>query len=1169
MVISNAQNQRTLQLTLYSGVALIVISMLFLGREQQSASFVAQALTVLAAPAFFYIVGALVWRYLRTPLAAPGLIATGAWLVGVGLVHLYDKRILLPEAVQPYYWFGASLLASALITMTGHRVRIWMLVPLVPLVQVNTVWAVMGALGIDVIWMPPLSFLLVLVWWEAPIRDEHWVTVYRTGGILLTLFLLLFSLWLPIATAQSLMLTWGVGAVLVALLGLRHGWVRMGPLAITMLTCASISGLPLFLWPFAWLALAFGTVIFIEQITSREEKSKDAKAVEISQALALVLSGASALFAQVSYTFGAPVSPVIIALVLLGAGVLLVWLGWRRELRLAVHIGLWLMASAWASLYFIALPTSGMFGLWLALLAACALLVERLLSARRKEKYKGSNTILETVIRWPIADLVIGLSVAIILWMALHINAASPLVLAVTCSLVVSIWLVGGLSYRLPVLLHTALWIAPLPYALLLLLVNPAIWTLPLMGLAWQILGVIFLLLGHSLVRYRPAILAPFFIVGYVLLGFGLTLAMANETLLPVSLGLVVLASIGTSVAVIANYHPAWSMFVAWLLPAHKFPYAYRNFNHLFLFLAAWLSAIWLHLMLGYSGMPLARQGVFLVIFAGAWFLLGRMLSHLPGVVGWPVSGAGWLMWLIGLLEVFFSPVEAIITMILGLVLSGEALRRSREIHWIPVFIVQVFFTVLQVAWMLALPGRVVLLLVAVAISITGMVYERRSPRAGRMTALTGTVLAAGLWLLNRDIYPLLGLNVLAIIAVLRYWRWQWLWTVYAGIALLVIESRAVLDWRGLVVVGLVQCVVGAELVKALRPRKYRALWQVLFEERDWATPYLWVGAVVMAVGWGVVFLNTNLSPDILVLAFLAALMAIIYTIRLRIRQLPYISLALVGVGLIFAALWITVQPFAVIGNLLIGFSASLAALALVIRWSSISLLVEPRLRANARWMAWWIRPLLAAAYVLSGTSVGMLFLLGSFYPVDLGLRISNSLLLAVFAALVYAHRPHLAWLGASLFLLWHSWVLAANTMQLNSLLWHTIPTGVILLVLARVLRHPAYTVLECIGTVLLLLGSAAGLDWRNPMSSQSLMLVVHLFGLLVYGYLAGRRIPFASAVMIAGGGLVLVVARINIWLIPLGCGLLLLTVTIVTEAQGSLVERWMKGWVARWQHWR
>ncbi len=359
----------SLQLSLYSGIALIVLSMLFLGRQQASDSFLVQAITVLAAPAIFYGVGILISHYLRAPLAAPGIVATGAWLVGVGLIHLYDKRGLLPAELQPYYWLGASLFAGALITVTGHRVKIWLLAPLVPLAQINAMWATMSAFGLAVEWMPALSFGLVLIWWELPLKNERWTGIYHVSAVFLTLFLLVFSLWLPVPTARTLMTTWGAGALLIAVLGLRHGWARLGPLTIAMLVCASIWGLPAAGWPLAWLGLAAVTAILIERMTN----SKDRKAVELSLALAVLLCGAAAFFAETAPLFfhiqaAAPI-PVLIS-----AGILLLWLGWRRDLRAATHAGLWLSASAWGTLYFVVAPTSGTYGLWLTLFAVGALL---------------------------------------------------------------------------------------------------------------------------------------------------------------------------------------------------------------------------------------------------------------------------------------------------------------------------------------------------------------------------------------------------------------------------------------------------------------------------------------------------------------------------------------------------------------------------------------------------------------------------------------------------------------------------------------------------------------------------------------------------------------------------------------------------------------------------
>src|SRR5260221_1508022 len=131
MLTAPTLNRNALKLSLYGVIALILVSMLFLGRGQDSSSFLAQALTVLAAPIVFYVVGMLVHRHLDAPLAGPGIVATGAWLIGVGLIHLHDKRVLLPAVFQPYYWLVASVAGAILITLTGHRVRMWILVVLV------------------------------------------------------------------------------------------------------------------------------------------------------------------------------------------------------------------------------------------------------------------------------------------------------------------------------------------------------------------------------------------------------------------------------------------------------------------------------------------------------------------------------------------------------------------------------------------------------------------------------------------------------------------------------------------------------------------------------------------------------------------------------------------------------------------------------------------------------------------------------------------------------------------------------------------------------------------------------------------------------------------------------------------------------------------------------
>ena len=76
-------SQKTLRLTLYSGIALVVTSMLFLSRETAASPAFAQVALAIATPAFFYLVGGMVYRTLNAPLAAPGIVATGEWLVAV------------------------------------------------------------------------------------------------------------------------------------------------------------------------------------------------------------------------------------------------------------------------------------------------------------------------------------------------------------------------------------------------------------------------------------------------------------------------------------------------------------------------------------------------------------------------------------------------------------------------------------------------------------------------------------------------------------------------------------------------------------------------------------------------------------------------------------------------------------------------------------------------------------------------------------------------------------------------------------------------------------------------------------------------------------------------------------------------------------------------------
>ncbi len=490
--MNTLSSPKTLRAILSSGIALVVISMLFLGREVEGSPVLVKIMMAAATPTFFYITGGWVYRHLNAPLAAPGIVATGAWLVAVELLHFYDQRHLLPDFARTYYWLLAATFAAVVITLTGHKARIWLLVPLVPLAQINATWAVMDVTGLDIAWWPVLSFLLVLAWWEVPLHDEEWQRVYRVSAVLLEVFLLIFSYWLPAQTANSMLITWGTCALLVGILSLRHGWVNLGPLAIVLLALAVAWGFPAAWWGPIWLVIGIGTVIYIERL-ARHDDEAHTLALDMSTALAVLLSGTAALHIELLEFYGGAVIPMVTVSVLLGSGGLMIWLGKRRELTTAVHAGLWLLAAAWAEIYHAGLSDSGTFGLWLSLLAVMALLTERLLLSATRQKHKGLSSIQEAFMRWPLADLVVGLSVIIVIWTALaafDIPATDPEIVAMTLSVVIGVWLAAGLLYRMPALLHVALWLAPLPYALFLVWnVQAALYRLPLLGVAWQILA--------------------------------------------------------------------------------------------------------------------------------------------------------------------------------------------------------------------------------------------------------------------------------------------------------------------------------------------------------------------------------------------------------------------------------------------------------------------------------------------------------------------------------------------------------------------------------------------------------------------------------------------------------------------------------------------------------
>jgi len=260
------------------------------------------------------------------------------------------------------------------------------------------------------------------------------------------------------------------------------------------------------------------------------------------------------------------------------------------------------------------------------------------------------------------------------------------------------------------------------------------------------------------------------------------------------------------------------------------------------------------------------------------------------------------------------------------------------------------------------------------------------------------------------------------------------------------------------------------------------------------------------------------------------------------------------------------VQPFDNVKSLTGVFNTALAVIALAMHMAGRRVAAPLRVEHG---MGWWLRPLRFVAYILFGISLSFMGILAwTYYPLPEP-GIANSILLAAFAWLMYWQGRHLLWLAGALLISVFSGHLVARTLNTDSFFLYSIPLGVILLWQGRVIHRPERALIESAGVIALLVGAVFEGNFENALSLTSFVLAAHLLALLVYGYVAGRRVPFACAAMLVIGAIILLVARVNIWLIPLACGLLLLAGTILAEAQAEVAERWVRGWVTRWQEWR
>jgi hypothetical protein len=477
-----------------------------------------------------------------------------------------------------------------------------------------------------------------------------------------------------------------------------------------------------------------------------------------------------------------------------------------------------------------------------------------------------------------------------------------------------------------------------------------------------------------------------------------------------------------------------------------------------------------------------------------------------------------------------------------------------------PVFILQILFSVLQVAWMLHIPGHGLLLAVAIGISMVGMGYERIEQRAGRSTALIGGTLSVVIWAFYPNPVSTLGLIALALLALWQYRRWELLLALYGPLIALALLVGLGAHWRLLLVAGGTQTAIGAALVIATRPRSFRTFSQTFVTGQDWASPFLWIGALSVTAGviqgWAY---PADLIPLMLVLAGTAALL----TVWLRIPRLPYVPLLLCGMAGFLHLDQLARMSFSHIQSTLVIYGVSMAAAALAVHVFSLGAVAQPRPFPRMRWLVWWVRPLLRAGSFLAILSAALVPVTLLYGPKPVWFA-ANFLLFSLIALVIYRKTDRRLWIVLALGSGWLAWQQMLAALNLIGLQWNTIPFGILLLALARMTDRLDPRLSEILAVGLLALGSAADLVRSGPLSLAAVGLAVELIGLAVYGYGQRRAVPFISVVLIVTGGVLYAIFCINPWLIPLAAGLLLLVGAVLLEVYHERVRQWLVFWFER-----